>query len=200
MEKIDLIQWIIFGIAFLIESLIQLFGSLYYKITPSWIWAIANALSFFIPLLEGFIKGLLFLVPIMISEFLWYFIKGYIGPLLHLVSFLICGVILGGASILLKKCKIRIEIKIIINCVLFEVFQLIEEILYYFMRKIFLDKKNEMNWENISVTFMSIPNPIFLVILIILIVYLDKIEINNNENISQKINEVSNEDLDAKND
>ena len=71
MEKNDLIQWIIFGIAFLIESLIQLLGSIYYKEsqTPSWewVWPTANALSFFIPLLEGMIKGLIFLIPIMIS-------------------------------------------------------------------------------------------------------------------------------------
>ena len=203
MEKSDLIQWIIFGIAFLIESLIQLLGSIYYKEsqTPSWewVWPTANALSFFIPLLEGMIKGLIFLIPIMISEVLWYIKKGYIGSILHGVVFLICGLILGAAFILINKFIKRIEIKIIINAVLFEAFQLIEEILYYFMRKIFLNKKNEMTWKNISVTLMSIPNPILLVILITLMVILNKIETDNSEaNISQKINEMNDEDLEAK--
>ncbi len=203
MEKIDLIQWIIFGIAFLIESLIQIFGSIYYKesLTPSWdwVWPTANALIFFIPLLEGMIKGLIFLIPIMISEVLWYIKKGYIGSILHGVAFLICGLILGAAFILINKFIKRIEIKIIINAVLFEAFQLIEEILYYFMRKIFLNKKNEITWKNISVTLMSIPNPILLVILITLMVILNKIETDNSEaNISQKINEMNDEDLEAK--
>ena len=205
MEKSDLIQWIIFGIAFLIESLIQLLGSIYYKEsqTPSWewVWPTANALSFFIPLLEGMIKGLIFLIPIMISEVLWYIKKGYIGSILHGVAFLICGLILGAAFILINKFIKRIEIKIIINAVLFEAFQLIEEILYYFMRKIFLNKKNEITWKNISVTLMSIPNPILLVILITLMVILNKIETDNSEaNISQKINEMNDEDLEAKDD
>ena len=205
MEKIDLIQWIIFGIAFLIESLIQLLGSIYYKEsqTPSWewVWPTANALSFFIPLLEGMIKGLIFLIPIMISEVLWYIKKGYIGSILHGVAFLICGLILGAAFILINKFIKRIEIKIIINAVLFEAFQLIEEILYYFMRKIFLNKKNEITWKNISVTLMSIPNPILLVILITLMVILNKIETDNSEaNISQKINEMNDEDLEAQDD
>ena len=205
MEKNDLIQWIIFGIAFLIESLIQLLGSIYYKEsqTPSWewVWPTANALSFFIPLLEGMIKGLIFLIPIMISEVLWYIKKGYIGSILHGVAFLICGLILGAAFILINKFIKRIEIKIIISSVLFEAFQLIEEILYYFMRKIFLNKKNEMTWKNISVTLMSIPNPILLVILITLMVILNKIETDNSEaNISQKINEMNDEDLEAQDD
>ena len=203
MEKIDLIQWIIFGIAFLIESLIQLLGSIYYKEsqTPSWewVWPTANALIFFIPLLEGMIKGLIFLIPIMISEVLWYIKKGYIGAILHAVDFLICGLLLGAAFILINKFIKRIEIKIIISSVLFEAFQLIEEILYYFMRKIFLNKKNEITWKNISVTLMSIPNPILLVILITLMVILNKIETDNSEaNISQKINEMSDEDLEAR--
>ena len=205
MEKSDLIQWIIFGISFLIESLIQLLGSIYYKEsqTPSWewVWPTANALSFFIPLLEGMIKGLIFLIPIMISEVLWYIKKGYIGSILHGVAFLICGLILGAAFILINKFIKRIEIKIIINAVLFEAFQLIEEILYYFMRKIFLNKKNEITWKNISVTLMSIPNPILLVILITLMVILNKIETDNSEaNISQKINEMNDEDLEAQDD
>ena len=203
MEKIDLIQWIIFGIAFLIESLIQILGSIYYKesLTPSWdwVWLTANALIFFIPLLEGMIKGLIFLIPIMISEALWYIKKGYIGAILHAVAFLICGLILGAAFILINKFIKRIEIKIIISSVLFEAFQLIEEILYYFMRKIFMNKKSEMTWKNISVTFISIPNPVLLVILIILMVILNKIETSNSEdNISKKINEMSDEDLEAR--
>ena len=203
MEKIDLIQWIIFGIAFLIESLIQILGSIYYKesLTPSWdwVWPTANALIFFIPLLEGMIKGLIFLIPIMISEALWYIKKGYFGAILHAVAFLICGLILGAAFILINKFIKRIEIKIIISSVLFEAFQLIEEILYYFMRKIFMNKKSEMTWKNISVTFMSIPNPVLLVILIILMIILNKIETDNSEdNISKKINEMSDEDLEAR--
>ena len=120
---------------------------------------------------------------------------------MHGVAFLICGLILGAAFILINKFIKRIEIKIIINAVLFEAFQLIEEILYYFMRKIFLNKKNEITWKNISVTLMSIPNPILLVILITLMVILNKIETDNSEaNISQKINEMNDEDLEVKDD
>ena len=179
MDLKDLINQIIFGIIFLIEAIIEIVGSVYYNSTPNWVWGIANGLVFAIPLLQGIIKGLLCLIPNIICEIIWLILKGYIGTILHSISFLICNLILGIMFIVTKRLKLKI--KLIIYPLLFESFLLLEEMLYYFMRKIFLSKKNEFTWKNISVSFMTIVNPVLFIIFIFGIYYLDKIN-NNKEN------------------
>ena len=180
MDLKDLINWIIFGIIFLIEAIIEIVGSIYYNSTPNWIWGIANGLVFAIPLLQGIIKGLLCLIPNIICEIIWLILKGYIGTILHSISFLICNLILGIMFIVTKRLKLKI--KLIIYPLLFESFLLLEEMLYYFMRKIFLSKKNEFTWKNISVSFMTIVNPVLFIIFIFGIYYLDKINNNKEKN------------------
>ena len=179
MDKLDMIKWIIFSISFILESLIQIFGSINYKTTPSWVWALANILCFFIPLLEGMSKGLLVLIPVIISEFFWYFTKRVIGPILHAVAFVISGVILGAVHIFIQD-NFNLKMKLIISAISFESFLFIEEILYYWMRKIFVKKKNEMSWKNISVSFVSIVNPIMLILLLCFMYYFNIIEIQKN--------------------
>jgi hypothetical protein len=180
MDLKDLINWIIFGIIFLIEAIIEIVGSIYYNSTPNWVWGIANGLVFAIPLLQGIIKGLLCLIPNIICEIIWLILKGYIGTILHSISFLICNLILGIMFIVTKRLKLKI--KLIIYPLLFESFLLLEEMLYYFMRKIFLSKKNEFTWKNISVSFMTIVNPVLFIIFIFGIYYLDKINNNKEKN------------------
>ena len=180
MDLKDLINWIIFGIIFLIEAIIEIVGSIYYNSTPNWVWGIANGLVFAIPLLQGIIKGLLCLIPNIICEIIWLILKGYIGTILHSISFLICNLILGIMFIVTKRLKLKI--KLIIYPLLFESFLLLEEMLYYFMRKIFLSKKNEFTWNNISVSFMTIVNPVLFIIFIFGIYYLDKINNNKEKN------------------
>ena len=180
MDLKDLINWIIFGIIFLIEAIIEIVGSIYYNSTPNWVWGIANGLVFAIPLLQGIIKGLLCLIPNIICEIIWLILKGYIGTILHSISFLICNFILGIMFIVTKRLKLKI--KLIIYPLLFESFLLLEEMLYYFMRKIFLSKKNEFTWKNISVSFMTIVNPVLFIIFIFGIYYLDKINNNKEKN------------------
>ena len=180
MDLKDLINWIIFGIIFLIEAIIEIVGSIYYNSTPNWVWGIANGLVFAIPLLQGIIKGLLCLIPNIICEIIWLILKGYIGTILHSISFLICNLILGIIFIVTKRLKLKI--KLIIYPLLFESFLLLEEMLYYFMRKIFLSKKNEFTWKNISVSFMTIVNPVLFIIFIFGIYYLDKINNNKEKN------------------
>jgi len=173
MDKKSFIEWIICGIIFLIETLIQIFGSIYYNETPNWVWAIANGLQFFVPITEGLIKGLICLIPNIISEIVWYIKDKYISTIFHSISFLISIIILGIAFIFMEKKKAKIKLKIIINAILFELFLLLEEIIYYTMRTIFLGMDNQLIWENISISFMAIPNPILLIILIICIYYLE---------------------------
>ena len=180
MDLKDLINWLIFGIVFLIEAIIEIVGSIYYNSTSNWVWGIANGLVFAIPLLQGIIKGLLCLIPNIICEIIWLILKGYIGTILHSISFLICNLILGIMFIVTKRLKLKI--KLIIYPLLFESFLLLEEMLYYFMRKIFFSKKNEFTWKNISVSFMTIVNPVLFIIFIFGIYYLDKINNNKEKN------------------
>ena len=123
MDLKDLINWIIFGIIFLIEAIIEIVGSIYYNSTPNWVWGIANGLVFAIPLLQGIIKGLLCLIPNIICEIIWLILKGYIGTILHSISFLICNLILGIIFIVTKRQKLKI--KLIIYPLLFESFLLL---------------------------------------------------------------------------
>ena len=179
MYKKSFIEWIICGIIFLIETFIQIFGSIYYNETPIWVWATANGLQFFVPIIEGLIKGLICLIPNIVSEIIWYIKDKYISTIFHSIAFLISIIILGISFIFMEKKKIKIKLKIIINSILFELFLLLEEIIYYSMRKIFLSMNNQLIWENISISFMSFPNPVLLIILILCIYcleYLNNIE------------------------
>ena len=180
MKKKSFIEWIICGIIFLIETFIQIFGSIYYNETPSWVWAIANGLQFFVPITEGLIKGLISLIPNIVSEIIWYIRDKYISTIFHSIAFLISIIILGISFIFMEKKEIKIKLKIIINAFLFELFLLLEEIIYYSMRTIFLSKKNQLIWENISISFMSIPNPALLIVLVFFIYHLEYLDQREN--------------------
>ena len=147
----------------IIELGIQVFGGLYNDQTPEVAWAFANAILILVPLVFGIKLGLVCLVPFAASEIFWFFKLQAVGPLLHLVSFALAVVVLGLAS---RKIMQMPQLKrVVVSGVLFELFLIGEEALYYGLRMLFLQKP--FGWEDISGTFLSPANLLMLVVLVL---------------------------------
>ena len=147
----------------IIELGIQVFGGLYNDQTPEVAWAFANAILILVPLVFGIKLGLVCLVPFAASEIFWFFKLQAVGPLLHLVSFALAVVVLGLAS---RKIMQMPQLKrVVVSGVLFELFLIGEEALYYGLRMLFLQKP--FGWDDISGTFLSPANLVMLIVLIL---------------------------------
>ena len=113
----------------LIELVIQIVGSIYYKQTPQEVWSLSNAILFMVPLAFGIRFGLLCLIPVAISEIVWFCKLGAIGPLLHLFAFAVTVIVLGLAGRKLKH--LPTPQRVTGSCILYELSLLGEEALYY---------------------------------------------------------------------
>ena len=144
----------------LIELLIQILGFAAYQDTPGFFWDLANCILIMAPLLFGLRIGLICLLPMAVSEIIWFLQISAVGPLLHAVSFaaVVClfGIIGGGLS------KAYLPKRILWTVVCYEAGLLAEEILYYFLRCAFL--ANRMNWADAAGTFLSWANPVLLAV------------------------------------
>lgn len=147
----------------IIELAIQILGSIYYDQTPGFIWALANAILVLVPLVFGIRLGLICLIPFGVSEIVWLCKLQVVGPLLHLISFALTVVILGLAN--RKIVQIPRFKRVIISGILFEVFLLGEEALYYGLRMLFLQKS--FGWDDISGTFLSPVNLLLLIVMVL---------------------------------
>lgn len=147
----------------LIEVAIQIFGGIYYNQTPEFVWSLANAILTLVPLVFGLRVGLICLIPVAVSEIVWFCKLHTAGPLLHIVSFSVTVVILGFAGRKLRYTQF--SRKVILKGVLYETFLLGEEALYHGLRMLFLSEP--ISWESVSGTFLSIANPLLLGILVL---------------------------------
>ena len=146
----------------LIELVIQIIGSLYYDQTPQEVWALSNAILFMIPLVFGIRFGLLCLIPVAISEVVWFCILRKIGPLLHLFSFAVIIIALGLAGEKLKHSPT--PRRVIGSCILYELSMLGEEALYHGLRVLFLNRP--FAWNDVSGSFLTWVNPLMLLLLV----------------------------------
>ena len=147
----------------LIELLIQIFGGIYYDQTPAIVWSLANAILILIPLMFGIKLGLLCFIPVLASEILWFCKLSTTGPILHAISFALTILILGMAN---KKLKYaQYPRRVILSSILYEISLLGEETLYYSL--IFLFRHRPIRWEAVSGTFISLANPLLLILLVI---------------------------------
>ena len=94
----------------LIELVIQIYGGIYYDRTPDLVWALANAILILMPLAFGIGPALLCFLPVVVSEVVWYFKLGAIGPLLHVASFALSILVLGWANGRLKDVRNPIRV------------------------------------------------------------------------------------------
>lgn len=146
----------------LAELLIQILGGLYYSQTPDIVWALGNAILILVPLAFGIRLGMLCLLPVAISEIVWFWKLNAIGPLLHLASFAVVVVILGLAY--KKLMRVKHPWKVIASIILFEVFLLGEEAMYSGLNMLF--RHRSISWSAVSSTFLSLVNPLLLLILV----------------------------------
>ena len=150
-----------YGLIF-IELLIQIFGGIYYEQTSQFVWDLGNAILIFVPLLFGPGTGLLCLLPVAVSEIVWFAVLKTAGPLLHLASFSITALALGMASVKIRS--LSFSKRLILRIILFELSLLGEEVLYRIFLMLLLNYP--ITWENVSGTFLSPINPLFLLILL----------------------------------
>ena len=148
----------------LAEVIIQVLGTVFYDRTPEFVWPLADAILILVPLVFGIRLGLLCLFPFAAAEIVWFCKLRVAGPLFHLVAFAATIVILGIAY--KKLTSIPLSRKVIWSAILYELSLLGEEVLYHTLRMLFLQKP--LRWEAVSGTFLSLANPIFLIILILL--------------------------------
>ena len=146
----------------LIEIVIQIVGSIYYKQTPQEVWSLSNAILFMIPLAFGIRFGLLCLIPLAVSEIVWFCKLGAIGPLLHLFAFAVTVIVLGLAG---KKLKhLPTPQRVTGSCILYELSLFGKEALYHALRMLFLNRP--FPWADVSGSFLSWANPLMLFLLV----------------------------------
>lgn len=163
---------IIIGL-FLLETIFQITGSLFYSVYPRWLWTICDASMMLIPVLFGLKVGLIALIPNLISEALWFITSDYPGPLLHAMTFLIAIIILGLLKDYLDKRKATFSI--LLKLAAFELMLIGEEALYVLLRAACgAGGIEELTWTRISIDFLSVGN---LVCLAIGIAYLRRSEL-----------------------
>ena len=147
----------------IVELGIQVFGGLFSDQTPEVAYAFANAILILVPLVFGIKLGLVCMVPFVASEIFWFFKLQAVGPLLHLISFAVAVMIFGLANRKIMQMP-RLK-RAVISGVLFELFLIGEEALYYGLRMLFLQKS--FGWDDISGTFLSPANVVMLIVLIL---------------------------------
>ena len=146
----------------IVELIIQILGGLYYSQTPEIVWSLGNAIIVLVPLAFGIRLGMLCLLPVAVSEIVWFCKLNAIGPLLHLASFTVVAVILGLAY--KKLMPVKHHWRVITSSILYEVFLLGEEALYSGLNMLF--RHRAMSWSAVSGTFLSPVNPLLLLILV----------------------------------
>ena len=146
---------------FLIELVVEIVGSLYYDQTPQVVWSIGNAILIMVPMAFGIRSGLLCFLPTLVCEIVWFFHLSTVGPLFHLFSFAVAVVLLGLAEEKLKH--LPPHQRVIGSSILYELSLLGEEALYRVLMLLFLHRP--VTWNNVSGTFLSVANPLLLLLL-----------------------------------
>lgn len=151
---------------FIIEILFQLFGGIFYDALPVWYWSVCDASMLIIPVLLGITIGLIGCIPNIIAEIIWYVSTGYIGTLLHGLSFLLIVVLLGVIETLLEKRQS--DYSPIFLLVSYEISLVLEE-LFYMTLRVFCGASgfNSLTVSRVSVNLVSVGNIICLIICVL---------------------------------
>ena len=71
-------KYIAYGLVFL-NAIIQLASCFWYSDLPGFVWTLADSIVILVPLVFGLRMGLLNLLPVAVSEFVWFFKLGVPG-------------------------------------------------------------------------------------------------------------------------
>ncbi len=150
-----------FAYCFIIANLIiQILGYIDYQGIPAFFWDLSNCVMIMTPLLFGMTAGWICLLPMAVSEVLWFAKLHVLGSLLHLAAFVIviciCGAVFG------RIARLPAGRRSLITGALFEAGILAEESIYRTARYLFLPSHTPVTWAGVSGTFLSPANLLIL--------------------------------------
>ena len=157
-------KYIAYGLVFL-NAVLQIASCFWYSELPEFVWVLADAIMILVPLVFGLQMGLLCLLPLAVSEFVWFFKLDVFGPLLHLAAFTIAVIFMAAAHRRLTTMPRRK--RAVLSGVLFIGGLAGEELLYQGLRQLVM---KSVNWDNF---FGVVFSPVILVVLILLVVFVN---------------------------
>ena len=154
-------KYIAYGLVFL-NAIIQLASCFWYSDLPGFVWTLADSIVILVPLVFGLRMGLLNLLPVAVSEFVWFFKLGVPGPLLHLAAFTVAVLLMATAH--RRLAAMPGQKRAVLSGILYIAGLAGEELLYHGLRLLFLQKP--VNWDAI---YGAVFSPVVLIVLLLVV-------------------------------
>jgi len=154
-------KYIAYGLVFL-NTIIQLASCFWYSDLPGFVWTLADSIVILVPLVFGLRMGLLNLLPVAVSEFVWFFKLGVPGPLLHLAAFTVAVLLMAAAH--RRLAAMPGQKKAVLSGILFIAGLAGEELLYRGLRLLVLQKP--VNWDAF---YGAVFSPVVLMVLLFVV-------------------------------
>ena len=154
-------KYIAYGLVFL-NAILQLASCFWYSEMPGFVWALADSIVILVPLVFGLRMGLLNLLSVAVSEFVWFFKLGVPGPLLHLAAFTVAVLLMAAAHRRLTAMPRRK--RAVLSGILFIAGLAGEELLYHGLRLLVLQKP--FNWDAF---YGAVFSPVVLIVLLLVV-------------------------------
>ena len=154
-------KYIAYGLVFL-NAIIQLASCFWYSDLPGFVWTLADSIVILVPLVFGLRMGLLNLLPVAVSEFVWFFKLGVPGPLLHLAAFTVAVLLMATAH--RRLAAMPGQKRAVLSGILFIAGLAGEELLYHGLRLLFLQKP--VNWDAF---YGAVFSPVVLIVLLLVV-------------------------------
>ena len=154
-------KYIAYGLVFL-NAIIQLASCFWYSDLPGFVWTLADSIVILVPLVFGLRMGLLNLLPVAVSEFVWFFKLGVPGPLLHLAAFTVAVLLMAAAH--RRLAAMPGQKRAVLSGILYIAGLAGEELLYHGLRLLFLQKP--VNWDAF---YGAVFSPVVLIVLLLVV-------------------------------
>ena len=154
-------KYIAYGLVFL-NAIIQLASCFWYSDLPGFVWTLADSIVILVPLVFGLRMGLLNLLPVAVSEFVWFFKLGVPGPLLHLAAFTVAVLLMAAAH--RRLAAMQGQKSAVLSGILFIAGLVGEELLYHGLRLRVLQKP--VNWDAF---YGAVFSPVVLMVLLLVV-------------------------------
>ena len=154
-------KYIAFGLVCL-NAIIQLASCFWYSDLPGFVWTLADSIVILVPLVFGLRMGLLNLLPVVVSEFVWFFKLGVPGPLLHLAAFTVAVLLMAAAH--RRLAAMQGQKNAVLSGILFIAGLAGEELLYHGLRLLVLQKP--VNWDAF---YGAVFSPVVLIVLLLVV-------------------------------
>ena len=159
-------KYIAYGLV-LLNTIIQLASCFWYSDLPGFVWTLADSIVILVPLVFGLRMGLLNLLPVAVSEFVWFFKLGVPGPLLHLAAFTVAVLLMATAH--RRLAAMPGQKRAVLSGILYIAGLAGEELLYHGLRLLFLQKP--VNWDAF---YGAVFSPVVPVVLLLLVVFVSR--------------------------